>query len=170
MKVLAVFDDSYYKDQGIDTLRFTARVFLRNEREELAFLHILGEDDFGKRDHFETPGGGVEEGETFIDAAKREVMEELGFVASDFKLIGMVVDEYHLIKRQTCTVYFEARYHNQNGSIMRTDEEQILIRDVYWFNTHEALMRLSSANSPIGSLIHRRELMALQELIYNNQS
>lgn len=165
MKVLAVYDDPYYTDHGIDTLRFTARVFLRNAQDELAFLHILGEDDFGKRDHFETPGGGVEEGETLIDAAKREVMEELGFTATDFRLIGMVIDEYHVIKRQTCTVYFEAHCIDQSGFTQRTEEERLLIRDVQWFNTQEALIRLSTANSPVGSLIHRRELVALRELI-----
>lgn len=55
MRILAVYDDPYWESETIETIRFTSRVFLR--RDQLyAFLKIVGEDGFGKRNHYETLG------------------------------------------------------------------------------------------------------------------
>lgn len=170
MKLLAVYDDPYYEDQGITQLRYTARVFLRNNEGKYAFLRIVGEDGFGLRDHIESAGGGVEEGETFLEAAHREVAEELGFKADRFQLIGMVIDEYHLIERMTCSVFFSAQLVEDNGKTQRTQEETILIQTVEWLHPHEVLGRLSTANSPVGSLIHRRDLTAFVEHLTQRQT
>jgi len=35
------------------------------------------------------PGGGVKSGETFVGAAKREMMEETGIQAQEFKVLGL---------------------------------------------------------------------------------
>lgn len=163
MKLLAIYDDPYYEDQGISHLRYTSRVFLKNSEGKYAFLHIVGEDGFGQRDHLESAGGGVEEGETFLEAAQREVAEELGFKADHFQLIGMVIDEYHMIERMTCSVFFSAQLSEVNGNTQRTQEETILIQNVEWLLPHEVLGKLTTANSPVGGLIHRRDLTAFVE-------
>lgn len=165
MKLLAVYDDPFYEDKGIQSVRFTARVFLKNQEGKYAFLHILGEDGFGHRNHLESAGGGVEEGESFLQAAQREVQEELGMVAKDFNLIGMVIDEYHLIHRMTCSVYFSATLSHQNGTTQRTDEEKLLIEKIEWLKPEEIFRTLTSADSFIGNLVHRRELTAFTEYI-----
>jgi 8-oxo-dGTP diphosphatase len=160
MKLLAIYDDPFYADEGIDSLRFTARVFLRDEVNRFAFLRIFGEDGFGHRNHLESAGGGVEEGESFLQAAQREVMEELGVVAQDFDLIGLVIDEYHLLKRMTCSVYFAARLVSKNGPTNRTEEEKLLIAKIEWLTPDEVMKILSVAVSPVDNLVHRRELTA----------
>jgi len=170
VKILAVYDDPFYEDHGISTLRFTARVFLHDPQGYYAFLRIVGEDGFGLRNHLESAGGGVEEGETFLQAAEREVQEELGVVAKDFELIGMVIDEYHLIRRMTCTVYFSALFSHKNGSTQRTDEEKILIDKIEWLKPEEVLKTLSNSDSFVGNLIHRRELTAFAEYLSNISS
>ncbi len=108
MKLLAVFDDPFWAKTSIKEVRYTARVFLHSADDKFAFLSIKGEDGFGLRDHIETCGGGVEEGETFLAAAKREIIEESGLEADHFRLIGVVIDEYHLIERMTCSVFYMA--------------------------------------------------------------
>ena len=163
MKLLAIFDDPFYTDKGITSVRFTARVFLRDEDGKYAFLRVVGEDGFGLRNHIESAGGGVEEGETFRQAAEREVLEELGAYAIDFHPIGMIIDEYHLLQRMTCSVYFSARVSNKNGSTNRTEEEKLLIEKIEWLRPEEVLRILSSADSFVGNLIHRRELSAFVE-------
>lgn len=165
MKILAVYDDPFYVDNGITTLRFTARVFLHDSEGKYAFLRIVGEDGFGLRNHLESAGGGVDEGESFLQAAQREVQEELGVVAKDFDLIGMVIDEYHLIQRMTCTVYFSAAFSHKNGPTQRTDEEKLLIEKIEWLKPVDVVKTLSSADSFVGNLIHRRELTAFTEYL-----
>ena len=49
-------------------IRNTARCILLNDKNEICLLLVDRDDDFGKMKHFETPGGGVEKGETLIDA------------------------------------------------------------------------------------------------------
>lgn len=47
-------------------------------------IHVLGQDEFGLRDHLESCGGGIENGESASQAAVREAREELGAVLTDW--------------------------------------------------------------------------------------
>ena len=58
-------------------IRNTVRCILLNNKNEVGLLLIDRDDDFGKMKHFETPGGGVNEGESLIDALEREISEEV---------------------------------------------------------------------------------------------
>ncbi|MFL6160995.1 MAG: NUDIX hydrolase [Jatrophihabitantaceae bacterium] len=58
-------------------LRTAARIFLLDERDRVLLLH--DRLDLHREDsHWITPGGGLEDGETLIEAAVREVYEETG--------------------------------------------------------------------------------------------
>lgn len=165
MKILGYFHDDRYPSSAIEMIRFTSRVYVRDEEGRVAFLQIVGEDGFGPRDHLESPGGGVESEETFVEAAIREIDEELGASATDFELIGVVIDRYNLINRMTFSVYFSAilKTHHQNHH--RTDEEKILIDSIVWLTPKEALTRLQKADHPVDALIHRRELAAFSAFL-----
>lgn len=165
MKLLGVFEDRYWAKTQTKEIRYTARVFLHSKDDRFAFLSIKGEDGFGFRDHIETCGGGVEEGETFLEAAKREINEETGLDAYHFRLIGVVIDEYNLIERMTCSVYYAAETTKESGPTDRTAEEKILISEIVWLTAEETLSRLSAVTSPIGMLIHQRDLSAFTELL-----
>jgi len=103
--------------------------------------------------------------ETFEEAAIREIDEELGAEAVDFKEIGVVIDRYNIIDRMTFSVYFRAKLKTLHHQTHRTEEEQILISSIQWLTVEETLARLKSADSAVDAIIHRRELAAFSGLL-----
>ena len=77
--VIARIEDDLFPYEGYDHIRQTARALAENEKGEFGFLHIVGEDYFGKRNHLETCGGGLEENEGIYEALVREIGEEMGY-------------------------------------------------------------------------------------------
>lgn len=67
-------------------LRKGVRAVMRNVAGEMALEHI-GRDDF-----YKLPGGGVERGETNIDALNREIQEEAGCAIRDIRPLGIVIE------------------------------------------------------------------------------
>ena len=168
MKLIAHFEDVFWENKPIDHIRFTSRVFLKNDLGQYAFLHICGEDFLGERNHLETCGGGVEEDETFLDAAIREVKEELGVKAKNFKELGAIVERLNPIHRMTCSVFFSAEVDEISEDTNRTEEEKILIDSVLWLYPDEVIRRLSQANSYVDAYVHRRDLRAFIYLLENS--
>ena len=73
--IIARFNDDLFPYNGYDHIRYTARALLENQEGKFGFLHIVGEDFFGVRDHLETCGGGKEDNETLEETIIREVKE-----------------------------------------------------------------------------------------------
>lgn len=164
MRILAVYDDPYWENQTIETIRFTSRVFLRRDHQ-YAFLKIVGEDGFGKRNHYETLGGGVEDNETFVETAIREVAEEMGAVASNYQCIGAIIDRLNPIQRLTYSVFFVADFESYLEESNRTEEEKILIESIDWLSPKEVIESLKSGENPIDAFVHRRDLTAFLALL-----
>jgi len=165
MKILGYFHDDRFKSSTIDMIRFTARVFVFDQEGRVGFLRIKGEDGFGKRNHLETPGGGVELNESFVEAAHREILEELGATATHFEEIGVVIDRYNVINRMTFSVYFKAQLESLHQNTQRTEEEKILIDSVVWLNCSEIERELGKEESDVDHIIHRRERCAFSALL-----
>ena len=108
MACLGVFEDTVDPDQPILTLRKNARVFVINPQGRIGMIHVLGQDEFGLRDHLESCGGGIEAGESASQAAVREAWEELGAVLTDWIELGWIEDEYHRLQRRNHSTFFVA--------------------------------------------------------------
>ena len=168
-KINDIIKDTIYDATSINPrLRIAVRAILFNENNQIAYLHIVGCDKFGQRDHLETPGGGVDEGETLEEALKRELSEELGASVDIIKEVGYIDIEYKLLNRIDRENYFICKLNNISSS-HQLDYEKELFKGVKWLTMDEALDYLTNKETKlVGSMIHHRERLVL-EYIKNNK-
>ena len=169
LPVIARFDDDLFPYQGFDHVRQTARALAENEEGKFGFLHIVGEDFFGVRDHLETCGGRIEENEGIVDALKREIDEEMGLTMENYEVVGCILDAYNLIGRITVSSFLHVKLDTLKRKTMhRTEEEQILINEIVWLDPLEALDRLEhDYHSKVDLIVQRRDAAALRYYLTN---
>lgn len=78
------FDDPREKT---DEIRFCVRVLLFNNKNEICVIKSE------KYNYTQLPGGGIENGESIVEALKRETKEETGWLISDIKPIGYTLEK-----------------------------------------------------------------------------
>ena len=157
--------DTEYPFTGFSHTRPNARALLMNNQGLFAFHHILATDKFGQRDYLETPGGGLDEGETPEQAVIREVEEECGLTSSIITKIGLIEDGYNLIQRKNLNHYFFVKVTGE-GQRHWTPQEHTLIHALHWLTLEEAKAWYERLpNHGISQLIKQRELPVIQWLI-----
>lgn len=151
---------------GPDGVRFrrAARVILVDAQDRILLLHGCDADQ-RERTWWFTVGGGIESGETALDAAVRELHEETGLVVSPEELVGPVFSrsaEFDFF-RETCRqdeLFYLARY-TEASSITRagwTEIEVDTIDEVRWWNLDE-LAATEEEVFPVGLADHVRGLL-----------
>ncbi len=164
MKILGSYQDYEYPYKGIYESRNIARAILMNEEGKFYFHHLFGNDLFGHRDYYETPGGGVEKGETLIEALKRECLEEVGYDIEVIAPIGEVIDYYNLIHRKNNNHYFLAKVKGEQKPIHFVSRGDSLIQETIAVSLKEAKSLYSvKAVTPIARLVCQRELTVLEK-------
>ncbi len=166
--LIGEFKDDLYEFNGYDHVRYTARGLIENEEGKFGFLHIVGEDFFGERDHLETCGGGMEENELLSETISREIKEEMGFDTLSYEYVGTIIDTYNLINRVTVSSFFHCTVDTTRHQTHRTEEEQILIKEIVWLTAEEALDWLDNrCEHKVDKLVQRRDAMALRYYLNN---
>jgi 8-oxo-dGTP pyrophosphatase MutT (NUDIX family) len=168
--ILLKLQDKQYSFQGISHVRPNARALLENAEGLFAFHHIYLKDKFGQRDYLETPGGGLEGGETPEQAVVREVEEETGFKSKVILPIGLIEDDYNLIQRHNQNYYFYVKVTGR-GQLHQTEQERKMIQQLHWLSLQDAKAwygRLSQTG--ISQLIQQRELPIVEWLITYRRS
>ncbi len=84
-------------------LRKSARVILVNEAGDIALQHLQNYN------FYKLPGGGVDADETVVEAAIREVREEVGCGCEIIRPIGMVIEYREKYKLLLINYCFEAK-------------------------------------------------------------
>ena len=162
MKHLFHFEDNYYPKTYIDHTRITVRAVLLNEKNEVALLHVVTDDDFGHRDCFELPGGGKRKDESFHAGVIREIEEETGFKAKIIKFIARVDDFYNLIHRNNHNYYYLTKVTEYVGEHKEAYEREI-IQELLFVDINKAISLMENVQDDgVGMLIKQRELPILK--------
>lgn len=157
-------NDTQYPNNGIDHVREVTRAVLFNEHNEVCLLKIYGNDAFGLRDYYETPGGGVDEGESFESGLIRELDEEVGIKASIIMFIGEVRDYYNLIKRKNINRYYLCKIQEYTKIHHESDGDS-LIEKIEFVKLEEAIKRYQQMSDfGVSKLVKQRELPILLEV------
>ena len=163
MKCINELIDDQYPLTEITHTRVIARAILLNDKNEVCLLKIDGYDDFGHRNYYETPGGGVNPEEDLKEAVVREIKEETGIEAIVLDEIGYVSDYYNLIKRHNLSHYFLMKVVSYGESHLEEGEKTI-IKGMDFFPLDEAVKLYENmSKEKLEILVRRRELPVLLE-------
>ncbi len=155
--------DKEFPYRGFATLRLTARGIVLDERGKVALHRIKRNDLFGDQEYFETPGGGVDEGETIEQALMRECREELGEEVKILCPLGVVDDAYNAIRRRNQNHYFLCLKRSQ-GKAHFVSAGDALIQETLFLPLDEAIQKMASQpNELVSMLVKQRELPVLEE-------
>lgn len=161
MKCINILKDDQYEFNGITHSRKIARGILINENKEVCLLHVVTIDDFGNRNYYETPGGGVNDDENINDAIIREVKEETGFNSKIICEIGYVEDDYNLIHRHNINYYYLLKATSFENEMLEEYEKNVIAEKV-WVSIDKAIQLYENmGKEKIEILVKRRELPIL---------
>ena len=162
MKLLYKLTDNEFPYVGVDHVRDISRGVIYNDKNQIALIHLFGDDIFGHRDYYETPGGGKEKGETFKEALIREIREEIGADIDEIKEIGKVIDYYNLIKRKNNNHYFLAHAIKVSEKTKLNEYEKDLFESIVWVDIDKVLDVFNAIDTPISKLVKAREIPILK--------
>jgi 8-oxo-dGTP pyrophosphatase MutT (NUDIX family) len=153
-------------DAAIKNRRLAARVFVRDEQGRIPILYT------GTHGHHKLPGGGVEEGEAPLQAAKREALEEAGALVDIVpEPIAKILEVKSDDNTEQLSLLFLGTLIDKNKGINFTPDE---INEGYegavWVSEGEALKLFKTDNPKTywGKFMHARDLKFLEYALSKN--
>ncbi len=125
--------------------RLTVRLVLLSPADRLLLLNF----DDGRYSGWCTVGGGVDEGESLIEAARRELLEETGHAEADFGPVVWTRQHDMLVEgepRRLVESYFIVRVeHERLSDHGWTDLERQVVKAMRWWSINE----IAASEEPI---------------------
>lgn len=161
---LSLKDDFYPYGDKTPHKRIISRGIIINGDNHVLIHHLKRDDIFGKFSYYETPGGGVDEGETVEEAVIREAKEETGYDIEILADLGLVIDEYRLINRTNENHFFLCRTIGERTSEHFVSEGDSFIKNTLAITLDEAISLYEGmVDEGVPLLVKRRELPFLKE-------
>ena len=157
--------DTIYPKTTINKKRNVVRGIIKTIDNKIILMHIKTNDIFGKRDHYELPGGGIEENEDYENALIREIKEETGHTINNIKEVGIIDIEYNPLNRIDVQHFFIADSISV-GKTNFTEEEKDVFVDIVYVSIDEIVSFYNShSTSGVGDMIHKRDLIAIKKAL-----
>ena len=155
--------DTEWPFLGIDHDRLIVRAIVADDEDYYYFVRVERDDDFGKATLIETAGGGVESGENFSAAIRRELKEELGVDVEILCKIGTVSDYYNLIHRHNINHYYLCKIKSFGAKNLTRDEIESFHLSTLKLRYSKAVSEYGRCSSSrLGRLIANREIPVLK--------
>lgn len=155
-------EDTEWPFTYTDHDRHVARAIVVDADGFFYFNRSVRDDVFCRGTVIETAGGGVEAGEDFHAAIRRELKEELGAEVEILAEIGTVSDYYNLIHRHNINRFYLCRALSFGETAMTEAEVNAFHLSTLKLTYEEALAEYERCcDGPLGRLIAARELPIL---------
>lgn len=159
-------EDKAYPARQLKKHRETARGFIVDEEGKLILNLVKRDDVFGNYTYCETPGGGLEDGETPDEALKRECLEELGLEIEILEYLGISSNDYNLLERTEVNHFFLAKAVRKVKEPIRVSKGDDYIDKTVRLSKEEALKAYESQGTEgIPSIVSSREIPVLKKIM-----
>ena len=134
--LIAIIKDSDigYEDLEFNNplVRYASRGIVFNSDEKIAIFNKVNKNEF------KLPGGGLEEGETFLETFIREVREETGCILDNIREIGYIEEHKSQGNFKQISKVFIGELKNNIGAML-TEKEADEGGKLIWMDFDEAL-------------------------------
>jgi 8-oxo-dGTP diphosphatase len=164
MKLIASLTDKDVGEKAVRVDKFVDRKAVRavifDKEGKVAIMKVE------KEGAYKIPGGGVDEGESLIDALKREVEEESGASIKNIKELGRIVEERTVYPLRQESFCYTADVVSV-GKTSFTKNEKNAGFSVLWMSTNDAIKAFESVvpNKYKAKFVSKREFIILKEAI-----
>ncbi len=157
MHKLELFSDDY-DAKGKKFKRAGARGIIVHD-EKIILLHYQGFN------HYVLPGGGIEPGESTLEAFHREIQEETGYLVEDAHPVLELTE--HFADSIWSHTFFYAKTRGPQGPLNLTENEEKYAITLHYLDPFEALELLSThvGDDPYSANIMNREFLGLSEAL-----
>ena len=150
--------------------KLDVRILLENEKGEICVVKSL------KKNYIQIPGGGVEDGETLEEAARRETREEVGYEITDLKPLGYVIEERYGLTGDDAekSFVFAAKAGKDVGTDLTEEEKEEGFTPV-WMTVDKAFKTIEKKDRELentsqdkksynGTFANRRDLIIIRHI------